>query len=421
MQGDGTREAGEGRLAGTFAALRHRNYRLWFLGQLVSLLGSWMQITAQGYLVYQLTHSPGYLGLVAFASGVPSWALMLVGGVAADRFPRRRLIALANLGLMTLSAALAALTFTGAVQPWHVVGLSLLGGVANAFDAPARQAFVLELVGRARLTNAIALNSFMFNLATAVGPAAAGATYTLVGPGWCFAINALSFVGVLVALALMRLEPRPPAPARDSALAELREGLGFARSHPDVRRVLVLVAGLSVFGFSFVTLVPAWAVQVLGGDATTTGLLQSARGVGALAGALAVATFARPDVLRTTLRLTSVLFPLALLAFAAMRSQALALATMIAVGASMMVTLNLCNALLQTLVPDALRGRVMAIYGLALFGGMPLGGLLAGALAEQLGEPSAVALGAGVTLLFALAARARDEVRGRSCADGRAA
>jgi len=389
-----------------FAALRHRNYRLWFTGQLVSLFGAWMQATAQGYLVYELTHSPAYLGMVAFASGVPSWLLMLYGGVVADRVSRRRLMVAAQLGMMALSIALAALTFTGAIRPWHVIGLALLSGVANAFEAPARQAFVLELVGRAELTNAIALNSFMFNAATAVGPAAAGATYSLFGPGWCFTVNAVSFVGVLAALGLMRLAPLPPRPPRRTVLVELREGLAFVRGSRAARGLLTLVAFLSVFGFSFLTLIPAWAVRILGGDATTTGFLQSARGVGALIGALAVAAYGRRGSLRRMLGATLFVFPLAMLVFAGVRSEALALAVMVAVGAGLMVTLNLCNALLQSLVPDALRGRVMALYSLCLFGGMPLGGLLAGALAERVGEPLTVALAAVLVLTGAVVVRA---------------
>ena len=197
------------REGGTFAALRHRNYRLWFFGQMVSVLGTWMQVTAQGFLVYELTHSAAYLGYVGFASGVPAWLLMLYGGAVSDRVSRRLVLLVAQGVMMLLAIALALLTWSGHVQAWHIVLFALGGGVANAFDGPARQSFVLEMVDRQDLTNAIALNSSVFNLATTLGPAAAGVIYAAVGPGWCFGINAASFVGVIAALALMRLQPLP--------------------------------------------------------------------------------------------------------------------------------------------------------------------------------------------------------------------
>jgi MFS family permease len=192
---------------GTFAALQYPNYRLWFIGQMISLVGTWMQGTAQGYLVYELTRSPAYLGYVGFAAGVPSWLFMLYGGVIADRMSRRTLLVITQTCMMLLAFLLAGLTFTGRVQPWHIIVLAFLLGTANAFDAPARQAFVLEMVDRQHLTNAIALNSTMFNLGTAIGPAMAGITYSLFGPAWCFTINAFSFLAVIAALLLMKLKP----------------------------------------------------------------------------------------------------------------------------------------------------------------------------------------------------------------------
>jgi predicted MFS family arabinose efflux permease len=407
MSGGDAEQGGRRRLADTFAALRHRNYRLWFLGQLVSMLGSWMQFTAQGYLVYDLTHSARYLGLVAFAAGLPSWLLMLFGGVVADRVSRRDLMVLTQAALMLLAVVLAALTFLGLVQPWHIVVLAFLAGVANAFDAPARQAIVLELVERRDLTNAITLNSFLFNAATAVGPAAAGLTYEAAGPGWCFTLNAVSFVAVLAALVLLRVPPTPRRERTASAWDELREGLGYVRREPTVLSLMAVVAFLSVFGLAVFTLVPAWAVRVLGGDASTTGFLQSARGVGALTGALLVAMLGQRVERYRLLRLASFAFPAALLAFATWRSMAGALVSLAAVGLAMLLTLNLCNALIQSLVPDGLRGRVMALYSLTFFGGMPLGGLLAGVAADHVGEPWTVAASAALTLLAALVVHRR--------------
>ena len=393
------------RLRNTFAAFKYRNYRLWFGGQLVSLMGSWMQMTAQGFLVFQLTHSAAYLGYVAFAAGIPPWLFMLYAGVVADRVSRRKMMLITQSSMMGLAVILAALTFAGLIAAWHIICLAFLLGVANAFDAPARQAFVLEMVEREDLTNAIALNSTMFNAATAIGPAAAGLTYAAFGPGWCFTMNAVSFIGVLVALALMRLRAPPKPVAGRSALAELREGLRFVVSDPHVRVLIGLVSVLSIFGLSFVVLVPAWAVRILGGDATTNGFLQSARGLGALTGALLIASLGRFKFRGRLLTFASFLFPLALLVFSQVRWEPLSLLVLLAVGVGQIITLNLCNSLVQTLSPDPLRGRVMSIYMLAFFGFMPVGALFAGTVAEHVGEPLTIVIGAAITLSFVSATR----------------
>jgi MFS family permease len=389
----------------TFAAFKYRNYRIWFIGQLISLLGTWMQMTAQGYLVFDLTRSTAYLGYVAFAAGIPPWLFMLYGGVVADRISRRRLMMITQSTMMVLAAILAALTLSSVVQAWHIVVMAFLLGVANAFDAPARQAFVLEMVDREDLTNAIALNSTMFNLATAVGPAAAGVTYALFGPGWCFTINSISFLGVLGALAVMRLTPQQVTERGRSAVAELREGLGFAVTDPHIRILVGLVISMSVFGLSFVTLIPAWAVRILQGDVTTNGFLQSARGIGALTGALIIASLGRFRFRGKLLTAATFLFPGALIVFSFIRVEALSLLVMVVVGIGLIVSLNLCNSLVQTISPDRLRGRIMGIYSLSFFGFMPLGGLLAGIVAEQIGEPLTVGLSAAITLSFAAGVR----------------
>src|ERR687885_66355 len=224
--------------ARTFAALRHPNYRLWFMGQLVSLVGTWMQITAQSFLVFQLTHSTAYLGFVGFANGLPSWLFMLYGGVVADRVARRTLLLLTQSTMLLLAAVLAVLAFTGVVQPWHVVLLAFALGTANAFDAPAAQAFVFELVDRDDVTNAIALNASQFNLATVVGPTVAGLTYAAFGAAWCFALNGVSFLAVIVALVLMKLPARTIAPRTQSAFAQLSEGIRYTLSHPLLRTLI---------------------------------------------------------------------------------------------------------------------------------------------------------------------------------------
>lgn len=384
----------------TFASFKYRNYRLWFMGQLASLTGTWMQTTAQGFLVFQLTHSAAYLGYVGFASGIPSLLFTLYGGVISDRMSRRNMLIITQTAMLVLAFILAALTFAGTVQPWHILVLAFLLGVANAFDAPPRLAFVLELVDRKDMSNAIALNAMMFNAATAVGPAVAGIAYALFGPAWCFVINGLSFIAVIVALAMMRIPPQPVRARAASTLVDMKEGLRYAMTH-SVIRVLILVASVaSLFGLGYVTLLPAWAVNVLRGDSTTNGFLQSARGVGALGGALMIASLGHFRARGRVLTLGSFVFPLLLLVFAAVRWVPLSLLVLIGVGWSFMMVLNLANALVQTHVPDVLRGRVMSIYNLGFQGMMPLGALFIGPLASATTEQLAVVVTAVLTLAF---------------------
>ncbi len=388
----------ESRWQRTFSALANRNYRLWFYGQMVSLFGTWMQTTAQGFLVFELTRSPAYLGLVGFAAGAPTWVLTLYGGVVADRFPRRRLMLVTQTAMMVLAFVLAGLTFSHGVAPWHVVVLAFLLGVANSFDAPARQAFVSELVPREHLTNAIALNSTMFNTATALGPAAAGIAYALFGPGWCFTINALSFIAVIIALRLMHLPAHRPAPRNRSVLAELREGMAWVLSQKVVRTLFLLVATTSLFALSLATLIPAWSVNMLHGHAATNGFLLSARGVGSLAGALFIASLGRARRSGPLLAAGALLYPVLLLCFALVRCTPLSILVLAGVGAGAILVLNLANALIQTSTPDHLRGRVMGTYTWVFFGSMPLGALWTGMLAEHLGEPAAVIINALLAL-----------------------
>ncbi|MGA2479848.1 MAG: MFS transporter [Spirochaetia bacterium] len=378
----------------TFAALSYPNYRLWFFGQMTSLFGTWMQSTAQAYLVFQITHSEAYLGYVGFASGIASWIFMLYGGVVADRVPRRKLLVVTQSLSMLLAFVLAVLTFTGVVVPWHIIVLAFCLGVVNAFDAPARQSFVLEMVERHVLTNAIALNSTMFNMAVAIGPAIGGLTYALFGPGWCFTINGLSFVAVIVALGAMKLAPRTLPPVKRSTFAEIRVGLAAVGSDRRILGIILLLAALSLFGMSFAVLMPAWAVQVLGGDARTNGFLQSARGIGALLAALGIASFAHRRFKGKLVTAASFALPVALLLFSLTRTLPLSLLMLLAVGSTNIVVNNLANSLVQGLVPDAVRGRVMGVYMLAFFGIMPVGALLAGGLATALGAPLTVAISA---------------------------
>jgi predicted MFS family arabinose efflux permease len=360
-----------------------------------------MQLTAQGFLAFQLTHSPAFLGYVGFASGAPVWLFTLFGGVISDRMPLRNLLLMTQTTMMILAFVLAALTFFGHIHPWHIVLLAFGLGVANAFDAPARQAFVVELVERKDLGNAIALNSTMINLAIAIGPAIAGVVYAVLGPGWCFTINGISFIAVISALLLMRLKLRPPRTRTGTALDDLKDGLRYVVSHPTIRTLIAATMVTTVFGMSFFVLLPAWSVKILGGDSTTNGFLQSARGVGSLIGALMIASFGRAKIRGKLLTLGSLMLPLLLLVWSAMRWLPLSLLVLIGVGWGTMLVLNIANILGQLNVPDQLRGRVMSIYTLGLFGTFPLGALLSGTLAEGIGEPATVALGALVMLAFA--------------------
>ncbi|MCJ7580749.1 MAG: MFS transporter [Candidatus Aminicenantes bacterium] len=386
-----------------FTALHYPNYRLWFWGQMISLFGTWMQSTAQGFLIFELTHSPAYLGYAAFALGVPTWFFMMYGGVLADRIQRRTLLIITQTMMMVLAVILSVMSFLNVVQAWHIIILAFGLGIANAFDAPARQAFVRELVDREDMTNAIALNSTMFNSATAIGPAVSGVTYALVGPAWCFAINAVSFLAVIVALLLMKIGPQMKAAHKNSARDDLKEGMHYTLHHTMIRTLIAVVGITTFFGVSFATLIPAWAVKILGGDSTTNGIMQSARGLGALLGALMIASLGRFQFKGRLLTLGSFAFPVLLLTFGFVHWLPLSLLMLFGLGVSIMLIFNLANALVQTLVPDSLRGRVMSIYALAFFGLIPLGSLWVGLIAEHVSEAFAVIVNSIVLLgLFVL-------------------
>ena len=387
----------------TFVALKHPNYRLWFIGQTVSLIGTWMQTTAQGFLIFQLTHSAVYLGYVGFASGLPSWLFMLYGGVIADRVPRRKLMVITQSVMMILAFILATLAFLDIVQPWHIIILAFLLGTANAFDAPARLALIPELVEREDLSNAIALNASMFNLGTVIGPAIAGVAYALAGPAWCFTLNGISFLAVIAALLFMQLPPHIFKPRTTSALSDIKEGIRYMLANDIIITVIAIIAVTSLFGLALVTLMPAWAVNILGGDATTNGWLQSARGGGALAGALMVASLVHFKVKGRLVTIGSFVLPLCLLVFTFVRWLPLSLAALAGAGLGMILIFNSANALVQSQTPDQLRGRVMSVYSLIFFGSMPLGALLAGSIAEFIGEPMTGVLCATVVLIFAIA------------------
>jgi MFS family permease len=389
----------------TFAALKYRNYRLWFFGQIISLFGTWMQNTAQGFLVYELTKSPAFLGYVGFAAGIPSWLFMLYGGVIADRISRRKLMVITQSTMMILAFILSALTFLKVVQPWHIILLAFLLGIANAFDTPARQAFASELVDREDLTNAIALNSSMFNSATVVGPALAGVTYAAFGPGWCFAINGISFIAVIIALLFIRFDRPFTSVEQRSMFKGLKAGFQYVIGEPAVRTLIMMIGVFGLFGASYMTLMPAWAVDVLQGDVKTNGLLRSAQGAGALIGALIIASLGRFKFRGKLLTFGSFCFPILLMIFAYIRWIPASLLMLVGVGLSTVMIMNLANALVQITVPDNLRGRVMGIYSLTFFGLMPIGSLLMGMIADKLSEPIAVLFGTTIVIGCAILVR----------------
>jgi MFS family permease len=388
--------------AGTFLALKHPNYRLWFIGQLVSLVGTWMQSTAQSYLIYTLTNSPAFLGYVAFASGLPTWLFTLYGGVIADRIPRRKLLIITQSTMMVLAFILTALVATNLVQPWEIIVMAFLLGIANAFDAPARQSFVMELVPHEDLTNAIALNSMMFNMAIVIGPAVAGMAYALIGPGWCFAINGASFIAVIIGLLMMNLAPLPPRTVNQNAVDQVKEGFIYVKEHKNIALLIINLGIISLVGMGAVALMPAWAVNVLKGDANTNGWLLSARGLGSLVGALLIASLSRYKLRGRMWSIGSLVLPVVWIIFAFVRWMPGVLITMVFIGFSYMFVVNTSNSMVQTEVTDDLRGRVMGIYVLVFFGLAPVGSLVAGLMAEKLTEPVTVAICGAALLVYSV-------------------
>lgn len=364
-----------------------------------------MQNTAQGYLVFELTGSSAYLGYVSFAAGIPS-ILMLVGGVAADRISRRTLLMITQSTMMVLALVLAALTGLGLIQPWHILVLSVLSGIVNAFDAPSRLSLAPELVDREDLTNAIALNATMFNIATVIGPSLAGIVYAAFGPAWCFFVNGISYLAVLAALWMMRLKPLAIKQAGTSVhqiINEVTEGIRHVLFHNRVVfAIMFVMAFFSIFGYSFIPLLPAWTVNILHGDVKTNGLLRSAQGVGALISALTIASLGRFKYRGRLHSLAMFGFPITLMIFTTIRWLPLSLVFIAGMGFWIVMLNNLSNSLIQTNVTDELRGRVSSLYSLAFFGLGPLGSLLIGMIAEYLGEPIALTLGGVMLLILAV-------------------
>lgn len=386
----------------TFAALKYKNYKLWFWGQMISLFGSWMQTTALGFFVFELTHSPAYLGYVGFAAGIPAWLFTFFSGVIADRYSRRTIIIAAQIWMMTFAFLLSALTFTKIIQPEMIVAISFLLGIGNTFDATARHAFVNELVEKDDLTNAIALNSTMFNTATALSPAIAGIVYAILGPAWCFFINGVSFLAVIYNLQKMNLKPIIHSDKHNSVLQDIKEGFQYLLTHKLLLTIVSITSMTSIFGMGLVTLFPAWAVKILHGDSTTNGFLQSARGLGALIFALIIASINKYIVRGKYLAFSIIAISFLITLFSFSKTLIVSLLILLLFGGFLIMMFNLSNGLIQTNVEENFRGRILSFYTFSFFALFPIGALWIGMLAEKFGSPTAILINAAIMFLFSI-------------------
>jgi MFS family permease len=382
-------------LAFMLRALSHRNYKLFFSGQSISLIGTWMTRIATSWLVYRLTGSALLLGVVGFAGQIPSFLLAPFAGVLVDRWNSHRLLVATQVLALLQSLALAILALTGIVQIWHVIALSVFQGLINAFDMPARQAFVIEMIEkREDLANAIALNSSMVNAARLLGPSIGGVIIAAVGEGWCFMIDAISYLAVIASLLAMKITPRMTKEGKQTKmLQQLGEGFRYAIGFAPIRKVLLLLALVSLVGMPYTVLMPVFANEILHGGPNTLGLLMAASGIGALAGAMLLA--ARKSVLGLGkyIPLTAGAFGAGLIAFSFSRVIWLSLLLMIVTGLGFMIQMAASNTVLQTIVDEDKRGRVMSFYTMAFMGTAPFGSLLAGSVAERIGAPHTLLFG----------------------------
>ncbi len=390
------------RLPRTLSAMRHRNFRLYMGGQLISLVGTWMQIIAQGWLVYEISQSEAALGIVGFASAIPALLITPWGGVVVDQVPKRNLLVWTQSTAMLLAFVLAWLTFSGVVQVWHVVLLAACQGVVNAFDGPARQAFVVEMVGRDDLTNAIALNSMTFNSARILGPAIGGVLLAAVGAGWCFLLNGVTFLAVIACLLAMRLPPHRREVMGLSPWRQLTGGLAYANGLREVRALLLMALVFSLFGISYSTVLPAFVDRVLGQGASAFGAINAASGVGAVTGAFIVARWGDNGQRGRWLTWAALSFPLLLGLFAVNRLYGVALVLAVVLGIGFMLEFTLINTLLQTHIEDRMRGRVLSLYTLTFFGFAPFGNLAMGTLSEWWGLSQTIVVSAALCLALSL-------------------
>jgi MFS family permease len=394
--------SGGSRVATIARALRSRNYRLFFFGQGISLTGTWMQRVALSWLVYRLTGSEALLGIVAFAGQIPTFLLASFAGVLADRWNVHRAIVVTQVLALIQALVLAVLTLTGTITPWHIVALSVALGLINAFDIPLRQTFVVEMIEQPEdLPNAIALNSFLVNGARLVGPSVAGLLIAIVGEAVCFLINGLSYIPVILALLAMTVVPKRKPPALTHVLGGLAEGFSYAFGFPPIRAVLLLLATVSLVGMPYAVLLPVFAKDILHGTSNTFGLLMGASGLGAITGALVLAGRRSVVGLGGTMARAAIVFGAGLIAFSLSHWMWLSLTLMAVTGFGMMLQLASCNTVLQTIVDDDKRGRVMSMYTMAFMGTFPFGSLLAGFVAQSIGAPTTLMIGGGLCVAAA--------------------
>jgi MFS family permease len=387
--------------ATTLRALRHRNFQLFFSGQLISLTGTWMQSVAQAWLVYRMTKSALLLGSVGFASQIPVFLFAPIGGITADRMNRQRLVIATQACAMILAGILAWLTLSGRVQVWHIFVLAALLGVVNAFDIPGRQSFLVDMVGKEDLMNAIALNSSMFNGARVIGPAVAGILVARIGEGWCFAANSISYIAVIVGLFLMHVQS-PPRVSKHSPIEDIIEGFRWVNQTKIIRSLLLLIGLVSLVGMPYTVLMPVFADQILHGGARGLGILMGSTGVGALLGALTLAAKTGIKGLGRWVAITCAGLGVSLFCFAFSRSFWISALLLLPAGYSMMLQMACSNTLIQTMVPDQLRGRVMSLYSMMFMGMAPFGAFFGGALAHRIGAPVTVAVGGVACVLGAI-------------------
>ncbi len=379
-----------------FRSLRHRNYRLFFFGQLVSLIGTWMQNIGQAWLVYQLTHSPVWLGAVGFLTSVPVLLFSMFGGTVADKISKKRLITATQIASMVQAFILAALVWTDAITPAVVGVLAFTLGTINAFDMPGRQSFVVEMVGKEDLPNAIALNSAVFNSARMLGPAIGGIIIGILGVGWCFFLNGISFIAVIIGLMLMNVEERIIARDGSSMLQSIREAVAYIRSEAALRTIIILVAVVTIFGWSYSVMLPIFADRILGIGAIGLGNLLTANGIGALISALTVASFGRKVPAHIFIYTGLSIFICSIVVFTASSSPLLSMVCLVGVGLGLIAFFATANASLQMRAPDHLRGRVMGLYSLVFQGFFPFGSLGMGVMANLIGVRLAIAGGASI-------------------------
>jgi MFS family permease len=396
----------ESRWKTTFRALRHRNFRLFFSGQIISLIGTWMQTVAESWLVYRLTGSSLKLGAVGFCAQIPVFIAAPIGGIIADRYNRRNIVIGTQLSAMVLALIYAALTLIHGsdgqplIRVWHIFVLAACLGLVNGIDIPARQSFMVEMVGKEDLMNAIALNSSMFNGARIVGPAVSGLLVAAIGEGWCFFANGLSYIAVITGLLLMHVEARRVITS-STPTQHIVEGFRFVKTAKPIRDMLLLLGVVSLVAMPYAVLMPIFADQILHGGARGLGILMGATGVGALLAALSLAARSGLKGLGRIIGFAALGFGASLITFSLSRNFWLSVVLLVPVGFGMMLETTTSNTLIQAMVPDELRGRVMAVYTMMFMGMAPLGSLFSGAVADHLGAPVTLAFGGVVCMIAA--------------------